>query len=63
MNRAAASAWSIGRLPWTLAPRGSGSGRDRSGLFWGVAAAVVGVASAAALLASSYRPKPPPEPD
>ena len=26
MKRAAASAWSIGRLPWTLAPRGCGSG-------------------------------------
>ena len=38
-------------------------GRNRSGLGWGVAAAVLGVASAAGLLASSYRPKPPPEPD
>src|SRR6516162_2861358 len=31
MKRAAASAWSIDRLPWTLAPRGCGSGRERSG--------------------------------
>lgn len=38
-------------------------GRERSGWRFGVAAAVLGVASAAALLASSYRPKPPPEPD
>jgi putative oxidoreductase len=37
-------------------------GRERSGLHWAAAAAVVGVANAAALLAVSYRPKPPPEP-
>ena len=31
MKRAAASAWSIGRLPWTLAPRGCGSARSGGG--------------------------------
>jgi putative oxidoreductase len=36
--------------------------RERSGLRWGLAAAALGVANAAALLATSYRPKPPPPP-
>jgi putative oxidoreductase len=37
-------------------------GRERSGLHWALAAAALGVVNAAALLAISYRPKPPPEP-
>jgi putative oxidoreductase len=37
-------------------------GRERSGLRWAAAAAAMGVANALALLAASYRPKPPPEP-
>jgi putative oxidoreductase len=37
-------------------------GRERHGLKWALAAAAIGVGNAAALLATSYRPKPPPEP-
>jgi putative oxidoreductase len=37
-------------------------GRERSGLRWALGAAALGIANAAALLAVSYRPKPPPEP-
>ena len=45
MKRAAASAWSIGRLPRTLAPRGCGSGGcGRSGFD-----AALGVIEAAAV--------------
>jgi putative oxidoreductase len=38
-------------------------GRVRHGWVWGLAAAIVGVASSTALLASSYRPDEKPEDD
>jgi putative oxidoreductase len=34
-------------------------GRQRSGLRWGLVAALLGVGNAAVLLATSYRPAPP----
>ena len=36
-------------------------GRHRTGLRWGILAAVVGLASAAGLLAGTYRPEPKPD--
>jgi putative oxidoreductase len=44
--------WSVDRL----------RGRQRSGLRWGLAAAALGGANAAGLLASSYRPEPKEDP-
>jgi putative oxidoreductase len=59
----------VGAVSATMAAMGPGRysidhliGRERSGLRWAVAAAAMGVANAAALLALSYRPKPPAEP-
>src|SRR5579862_4397313 len=37
--------------------------KQRKGLRWGIAAAIFGVANAAALIATSYEPEPPPEAD
>ena len=36
-------------------------GRSRSGLWWGLVAAALGVASSAGLLAATYRPEPKPD--
>ena len=53
MKRAAASAWSIGRLPWTLAPRGCSSGRRLGGGRSGFDAMVIGFYEGRKLLYSA----------